>query len=1004
MPTVNESTIFDIQVNATEAIASLQKYNDAIEENISRQKELEDQGKKQTAEYEAINQAIIAQKRERRELQRVVQNDIKMQREEKTSLVAMRAELSNMTKRFDSLSKAERENAQVGGKLAAEIKAQTAAIKEAEYATDRYYRNVGNYTNSILAAVGANNKFAASLLSMAGGADASVKGMTTSVKALNASLASLMANPVFVAIAGIVGVGVAVNFWADYNDGISEATRLTREFTGLSGRELTDLRASIMATAEVMDKDYNEVLKTADALMAHFHITGAEAMDVINKGFAAGADLNGDMLQKIQQLSGTFHDAGISASELVAIITQTRSGIFSESGLQAIQMASARIREMSESTANALNGIGLNANEITEALASGKMSTFEAIRQVSAALKELPDNAQEVGEVIKEVFGKQGRFASQEMIESLATMSTSLDEVVAQTGDYGALLQEQINTQKEVEQGAAELFAVENGGWEAVKMKAEIYFNYALSALLKFWTAGKNFWKGVFQDVANFGLKVGAAVQGVGDLLGYAFSQVKKIGSAFVALGAIIKNSLTGNFEEAAAAWDGLKALGGSVTSDYAKAMQSARGRFAAAGDTAAALDAWLWSTSDYTPTADGAGGGSGSGGDSTGGGSGKSGKGKTKSAAGKSDADKAAEKAAKEREALAKKLMQAAAKMRDDMLKKDAENGIAAINKYYAAQRTALEQEYSALKDKSDDENAAYQALLEANEKQREQAVADFLAKQRAKAEEEAGELINLQLQGTKEGSNEEMLLRLAQLDLEYQQQQEKYKNNTEALLAIGAAYEKKRNAIEEEYAAKAKEIQAARYDAIANAIGATSQLMGQFAEQSRAAAVASKVLALGQIAISQGKAIAAGVAEAAAAGPFPANLAAIASVIATIMGAITSAISTVQSAKFATGGYVSGPGTATSDSIPARLSNGESVVNANSTAMFGGLLSSLNMLGGGVPIQAGDSANSVQGEELLARAFARGAAALPAPVVGVREFTRVSNRVATIKETAKL
>lgn len=45
-----------------------------------------------------------------------------------------------------------------------------------------------------------------------------------------------------------------------------------------------------------------------------------------------------------------------------------------------------------------------------------------------------------------------------------------------------------------------------------------------------------------------------------------------------------------------------------------------------------------------------------------------------------------------------------------------------------------------------------------------------------------------------------------------------------------------------------------------------------------------------------------------------------------------------------FATGGYVSGPGSGTSDSIPAMLSNGEFVVNAKATKKFAPLLSSIN------------------------------------------------------------
>lgn len=47
--------------------------------------------------------------------------------------------------------------------------------------------------------------------------------------------------------------------------------------------------------------------------------------------------------------------------------------------------------------------------------------------------------------------------------------------------------------------------------------------------------------------------------------------------------------------------------------------------------------------------------------------------------------------------------------------------------------------------------------------------------------------------------------------------------------------------------------------------------------------------------------------------------------------------------------GGMVKGPGHGTSDSINARLSNGESVINARSTEMFAPILSAINQAGGG-------------------------------------------------------
>ena len=63
----------------------------------------------------------------------------------------------------------------------------------------------------------------------------------------------------------------------------------------------------------------------------------------------------------------------------------------------------------------------------------------------------------------------------------------------------------------------------------------------------------------------------------------------------------------------------------------------------------------------------------------------------------------------------------------------------------------------------------------------------------------------------------------------------------------------------------------------------------------------------------------------------------------------------------KFATGGLVQGMGTSTSDSIIANLSNGESVINAKSTAMFGNLLSSINEAGGGVSFANKNQANPI-------------------------------------------
>lgn len=185
--------------------------------------------------------------------------------------------------------------------------------------------------------------------------------------------------------------------------------------------------------------------------------------------------------------------------------------------------------------------------------------------------------------------------------------------------------------------------------------------------------------------------------------------------------------------------------------------------------------------------------------------------------------------------------------------------------------------------------------------------------------------------------------------------------------------------------------------------AYASLSDAIAMMGETNTAFAKLSKVLALGEIAVNTGKALAAGIAQAQSV-PFPANLAAIATTVATILSNVATATKTVKSAKFATGGTVTGPGTGTSDSIPAMLSNGESVLTARATSMFAPVLSTFNQIGGGVPIQATETANSVAGEEMLARAFMQGAAALPNPVVSVVDINAGQMRVAQVEAMANL
>lgn len=150
-----------------------------------------------------------------------------------------------------------------------------------------------------------------------------------------------------------------------------------------------------------------------------------------------------------------------------------------------------------------------------------------------------------------------------------------------------------------------------------------------------------------------------------------------------------------------------------------------------------------------------------------------------------------------------------------------------------------------------------------------------------------------------------------------------------------------------------------------------------------------------------------------------FPLNIAAIFSTIAALAAGIASAKTLFSAPKaFATGGIfesdgfgsmINGPGSGTSDSVNAKLSNGESVINAKSTAMFKPLLSAINVAGGGRQLAPGyamatggiasgsfvtDISDSAQSSTDITNAIILGMQLAPAPIVDVRDVVSQAQR----------
>lgn len=298
------------------------------------------------------------------------------------------------------------------------------------------------------------------------------------------SLKTMLANSGIIAAVTFIAGQVAqvvqaafekVKWFYDFNVQVEEARRLTREFLNTTTENLTHVQSQISAIAKQLGKEYKEVLGGVDTLMNHFELTEQEAIDIIKDGIQAGADINGTFLSQIQQYAPAFRDAGAPVKDLVALITQTRSGIFNERGMVLIQTATNRIRTMSTATQKALDDIGISSQQLEKDLVSGKTSIIQAIQMISSRITQLPENSRQVGEVMKDVFGKTASNEGLKMIDTIAHISTNMDDLKAVTGEYGELERKQIDTQAELNEKLSDMFGIGKGGFEEMTTKASIF-------------------------------------------------------------------------------------------------------------------------------------------------------------------------------------------------------------------------------------------------------------------------------------------------------------------------------------------------------------------------------------------------------------------------------------------------------------------------------------------------------------------------------------------------
>lgn len=642
--------------------------------------------------------------------------------------------------------------------------------------------------------IGGTNTFGSSLKSLSVNAASGgtlLTGMGNSIKAFGKTLLGLLKNPYVLAIAGVVA---GFKWFYDYNKGLVEASRLTKYFTGLTGDAMRSVRDNVQAVSDTFGKDFNETLKTANAMSKNLGVSVNEATDIIAKGLAAGGMNSEQYLSNLQRFAPTFQKMGMTAEQAAVAMSQIdKAGVNSQRALMAMSRASLQLRTMSEGTAKSLNAIGVDAQQMSQDVQSGARSVQDAMAEVARKLQETGSNSKEAAAVMKELFGARGESAIGDgFLTFLAESNKGMEELLGKQDSLQRLKLKEVEVNKELNDVLASLFDMTGGGFESITLKCKIWIKEGLVSAIKWVVDLINY----FIDWYNESLVLRAAVNGfiMAWKNGYAtlkvifnvvIDAIKALGRNLKALGDIVEGVFTLSPEKVSKGFgqlmENFKVTWKEVANDAKSFGKEVADNFTDALDKT--MRPKLVARLDYNAVGNADIGDGGTGRVTGGAGSSTGGGGSDKKA-------KELDKTAKEELKIVEQLEEAKVKAMED-----------GIEKTLALIRLQYKKEIDAIKGNS--EAAQKLRLLKAKE------LAVKLAQAQAAYDTQRADIdLKNRLATVKEGSEEEYTLKLNQLEKQRDAEIAEAKKTGADVALINAKYRKQEEDLLEEHIQKQMEI----------------------------------------------------------------------------------------------------------------------------------------------------------------------------------------------------
>lgn len=356
------------------------------------------------------------------------------------------------------LTQTEQENSAELKKNADAIKAKAKSLSGLEKASEKASQGWGSLMDGFGSLKSGN--LIGGLTSITDG----IKGMTS------ASLA-FIATPIGATIAGLTAIAaVAKEVW-DYNSAMADSAKITKQFTGLVGDELTQATVKMNGMLSRTGADAKESWTAVNAIVNNYGVSLEEAIRMVELGFVKAGESAEDYFDNVAEYSQFFSTAGYSAKEFFSVLQAGgENGIYKDKLVDSIKEADIKLKEMSDTTRKDL--VSVFGEDFTKALADGlnrgTISTKDALTLMSSEVEKTGGNMTQFSALTTSVFGAIGEDAggALKIFEAIKDATAKANE---EMDESTKIYNEMADAQDELNSVIADMFAMSGTGFTDMK-------------------------------------------------------------------------------------------------------------------------------------------------------------------------------------------------------------------------------------------------------------------------------------------------------------------------------------------------------------------------------------------------------------------------------------------------------------------------------------------------------------------------------------------------------